>query len=59
MLYVGSGESIFLVWIDLFFILLVYREVNDQGFNIEENENLGRGYEIQFGLLECIGIQFK
>jgi hypothetical protein len=49
LLYVGSGESVFLVWIDLFFILLVYREVNDQGFNIEENENLGRGYEIQFG----------
>ncbi|MED0950684.1 hypothetical protein P4T34_09880 [Bacillus mobilis] len=44
----GSAESILLVWIDLF-LYVVYREVNDQGFNIEENENLGRGYEIQFG----------
>lgn len=34
--------NLFLVWID-------YREENDQGFNIEENENLGRDYEIEFG----------
>ncbi len=28
-------------------------------FSIEENEKLGRDYEMQFGQLECIGIQFK